>query len=285
MSMSEINNLNMSLNEIRSLVLEVFKKQSSSQYLIVCNDVAELAVKKGIVPDVGQGVFMHVGGRYTLTDKDQDKVREIIWNLVIEGVLTIGSNASNPAWPFMKITEYGYQVINSDIPVPHDPSGYFSRLKTDVPNVDELIITYLNESLMSYRIDLKLSSTIMLGCASEKALLLLIDSYINSIQDEAKRKVVYDKFKNKMIKRQFDEFIRAMTTIKEQIPKEIEDGLNNVLFGIFEMIRNYRNDAGHPTGITISKEQVFANIQVFIPYLKKVYQLKEYFENIQKQVF
>lgn len=45
------------------------------------------------------------------------------------------------------------------------------------------------------------------------------------------------------------------------------------------MIRNYRNDAGHPTGNQLSKEHAFANLQVFIPYCKKVYELIEYFNN------
>ncbi len=51
-----------------------------------------------------------------------------------------------------------------------------------------------------------------------------------------------------------------------------------MLLGIFEMIRNYRNDAGHPSGKSISREQVYANLQVFIAYCKKVYQLKDFFE-------
>lgn len=277
--MSQIAKLNMSVTEIRSLVLEAFKNEPSSQYLQVCRDVAEIAVNKKIVPDVGQDVVVHYGGRYVLTDSDQDKVREIIWNLVVEGVLTIGINASNPAWPFLKLTEYGSSVINSEIPIPHDPSGYISRVMEDVPDVDPLIITYLNESLRAYQINLVLSSSVMLGCASEKALLLLIDAFINSHDDESRRKSLSDKFKNKMIKRQFDELIRSLTTIKSELPSDIEDGLNNVLFGIFEMIRNYRNDAGHPTGVSITKEQVFANIQVFIPYLKKVYQLIRFFNH------
>lgn len=167
----------------------------------------------------------------------------------------IGINSNNAVWPWLKLTDYGHSVVHSEMPMPHDPSGYIKRLKTDVPKVDNLIITYMVESLKAYRINLLLSSTIMLGCASEKALLLLIDSFIGSYEDEAKRKTLYDKFANKMIKRQFDELIRSLTTIKSDLPKEIEDGLNNVLFGIFEMIRNYRNDAGHPTGSAYQKNR------------------------------
>jgi hypothetical protein len=246
---------------------------------MVCNNVAELAVRKQIVSDVGQGITVHYGGRYVLQNRDQDHVREIIWNLIVEGVLTIGTNSSNTEWPWLKLTEYGHSMVNSEMPAPHDPSGYLARLRNDIPNIDPVIIIYLIETLKTYNINLVLSSSIMLGCASEKALSLLIDAFINSHTDPTRKKTVTEKFNNKTIKRQFDEFIRSLTTIKDEIPKDIRDGLNNVLLGVFEMIRSYRNDAGHPTGKTIIKEQVFANIQVFIPYLKKVYQLIEYFES------
>jgi hypothetical protein len=41
------------------------------------------------------------------------------------------------------------------------------------------------------------------------------------------------------------------------------------------VIRNFRNQAGHPTGTIISREQAYILLQLFIPYAKKLYQLKE----------
>jgi hypothetical protein len=269
-----------SFSEVRSLVLEVFKNSPSTQYINVLNAVAELAVSKGVYQEDQIQIRSYgYSGNHSLQSRDQDKVREIIWNLIVENVVTIGINASNTDWPWLKLTEYGNKIVNTEMPAPHDPSGYLNRLMKDVPSVDEIIITYLTESLRGYNINLVLSSTIMLGCASEKALLLLIDSFIESHTDESRKQTLRDKFNGKMIKRQFEEFTRSLTTIKSNLTKEIEDGLNNVLFGIFEMIRNYRNDAGHPTGKVLDKEQLFANIQVFIPYLKKIYQLIDYFDN------
>jgi hypothetical protein len=273
-----INNLNLSLDEIRSIILETLKNESRTSYHSICANVAELAVKKGIVTDPrgGQIVF---GGKYDLSVSDREKVREIIWNLVIERILTIGMDDQNPSWPWLKLTAYGSQVVTSALPVPHDPHGYLSRIRSEIPNIDSIIINYLEESLLTYNINALLSSTVSLGCASEKALLLLIESYQYAIQDTGRREKFIEKTNGKMIKRQFDEFNKSITSILGNIPSDISDGLNNVLLGIFEMIRNNRNDAGHPTGRKIPKEQVFASIQVFMPYCKKVYQLIEYFNN------
>jgi hypothetical protein len=42
-----------------------------------------------------------------LSDEDKDLVREVFWDLVIERVITIGLNASNPDFPWFKLhSEY-----------------------------------------------------------------------------------------------------------------------------------------------------------------------------------
>src|SRR6516164_6023032 len=50
------------------------------------------------------------------------------------------------------------------------------------------VYIYLTESLHTFRIGSLLSSTITLGCASEKALLLLIDAYANALPQSKQAK-------------------------------------------------------------------------------------------------
>lgn len=273
-----VNNINMPLSELRPLVLEAFKRSPQTQYIGLCNEVATIAVEKGVVPNPRGNTIVY-GGSFCLSGGDENRVREIIWNLVVERVVTIGMNNSNPAWPWLSLTEYGLEVVNSTEPVPHDPAGYLKRIKDNIPNIDPIILIYLEESLYTYNINALLSSTIALGCASEKALLLLIDSYANAIQDTGRKAKFINDTKGKMIKRQFEEFSKCITNLVGNMPNNISDGLNTVLLGVFEMIRNNRNDAGHPTGKSIPKEYVYANLQVFIPYCHKIYQLIEYFDN------
>jgi hypothetical protein len=273
-----INNLSLSLSELKPLVLEAFKRSPQTQYLNLCNAVASIAIEKKLDTNP-QGNSIVYGGGFCLSGRDEDRVREIIWNLVVERVVSIGMNNSNPAWPWLSLTEYGLDVVNSTEPVPHDPTGYLKRIKESIPEIDQIILIYLEESLNTYNINALLSSTIALGCASEKALLLLIDSYTNSMQDIGRKTKFINDTKGRMIKRQFDEFSKCITNLIGNMPINISDGLNTVLLGVFEMIRNNRNDAGHPTGKSIPKEYVYANLQVFIPYCQKIYQLIEYFDS------
>ena len=142
-----------------------------------------------------------------------------------------------------------------------------------MPNLDLIIITYLNESLHTFRIGCLLSSTIALGCAAEKAILLLIASYRDSL-----RQVMKEKFgKNTdglMIKRQFDEFRKMLVSeLRPRLPRDVDEGLDVQLNLIFDFIRNQRNDAGHPTGTIVEREVAYANLVVFPVYLRKVYAL------------
>lgn len=270
----------LSYDELRSFVLEAFKTRPQITFDQVCSEMAELIDRKHPNADLQRTyVISNLSSqRNQLTLQDQERTREIIWDLIIERIVTIGTSG-NPSWPWLKLTDYGQAVLKSSLPVPHDPSGFLKRLEAEIPTIDQIIYTYLQESLRTYNIGALLSSTITLGCASEKALLLLIDSYYNAIQDDDRKERFKKDTSGKTIKRQFDIFEKNLNSIKGKLPGSILDGLDTNLLGIFEMIRNYRNDAGHPTGKSILREQVYANLQIFIPYCKKVYQLKEYFES------
>lgn len=274
-----IQSLNLSHDEVRSIILDSFKSDSSSQYESLCGAVAYLAIQKGIVPNPNPNNSYMSSVDLHLQEQDKNKVREIIWDLIIERVLTIGMNANNANWPWLSLTEYGKRVVDSELPVPHDPNGYLERVRNEIPDIDPVIFTYLEESLRTYNINALLSSTVSLGCASERGLLLLIEAYAAAITDPGRKQKFEEKTTGRMIKRQFDEFRKAFSSVQGSMPANLLDGFDTTLLGVFEIIRNNRNDAGHPTGKTIPKEQAFANLQVFIPYCKKIYQLISFFKS------
>ncbi len=275
-----IERLNIPYDQIRSLILEYLKNNHDTQYIDICNGVAQIAVDRKIVHHPHPGTVVY-GATYSLQKDDEELVREIIWDLIIERVLTIGIDSASSNWPFLKLTAYGHSIVNSQKPIPHDPSGYLGRIKEEIPNIDEVIYKYLEESIHTYNIGAHLSASVTLGCASEKALLLLIESYTNSIKDSTKQESFRNKVQGRMIKRQYEEFSKAITAHLGSLPKELSDNITTILLGVFEMIRNNRNDAGHPTGKVIKKEQIFAYLQVFIEYCKRIYGLINYYENVE----
>ncbi|OJV50989.1 MAG: hypothetical protein BGO31_11010 [Bacteroidetes bacterium 43-16] len=272
--MQEITELKIPYEELKHLTIEVIRNSGNSfQFKSIANAVGHFAVNQGIVANPNQPGFQALS--FPLQQVDENRLRQILWDLIIERVLTIG-DYHNDSWPWLSVTDYGRTALLSTDPIPNDPSGYLERVKRDIPDLDEIIETYLSESIRTYNINQLLSATITLGCASERALIVLIECFADTYVDDAKQSGFKKKITGKFIKSQFDVFDSHIKPLLTHFPYELRENYANTLHGVFQMIRNNRNDAGHPTGIKMDKEALFANLQVFIPYCKYIYGLMDY---------
>lgn len=269
-------NIDVSYEQMRSLVLEVLRRKSADQLAGLREAVATIAHERGLLANEQRHstIFGQGGG---ISGSDYARVQSIIWDLIIEGVVRPGLNEGmNNSLPFFHVTEWGKRAIEGGDANPYDPDGYLAKLKADVPTIDPIIETYLNESLHTFRIGCLLSSTISLGCASEKALLLLIGVYRDSLPSGSQAKF-RSATEGRMIKVQFDELRKRIESeLKSRLPYDLRDGLDIELTALFDFIRNQRNDAGHPTGVKIERERAYANLIVVSTYLRKVYSIIEW---------
>ena len=78
---------------------------------------------------------------------------------------------------------------------------------------------------------------------------------------------------NRLAKRIYEEIDKKLDPIREQLPSELRDSLGTELTGIFQLVRRTRNDAGHPTGVRIEREEAYALLQLFPTYTKLAYDL------------
>ena len=73
---------------------------------------------------------------------------------------------------------------------------------------------------------------------------------------------------------QFDELTKMVEShLKGVLPREIKESLDLDLSAIFGMLRIHRNEAGHPTGKRLSREQAYANLTIFPHYIKHLHSL------------
>ena len=273
--------LPISYEQMRSLVVEVLSQSAFGQFDDLRTSVAKVADDRGhVAPEVKQAGVYGSQRRYSgpdwsrLSDKDYARVQSIMWDLLIEGVVRPGLNdGTNDNLPFFHVTEFGQDRIKHGAESPYDPDGYVRRLTASVPTLDSVIVTYLNESLHTFRIGCLLSSIITLGCAAEKALVLLITAYTEALPNGMQEKFRKNT-EGRLIKRQFDEFSKMLEShLKGLLPGDVKEDLDITVSGLFALFRNSRNDAGHPTGKAIERERVYAYLVVFPSYVKKVYDL------------
>lgn len=267
---------------VRSLVWEAMKSKwkqqhnCSSSYCAsedtICWSVIDLAIQNKHISDPSVGYFQY---SKKLSKRSHEMIIETLWELVLQGILYVDSLKSG----VYNITEFGLQVLLAEEPIPYDPDGYLNFLKNEVPEIDEVIFTYVSEAINAYRHRLYLSATTAIGCASEKALLLLIEAYIGFLPSQKEREAFFNRTKGKFIKKQFEEFQKSLNGQRERIDKELLDGIDVVISGVFELLRQNRNSTGHPTGKAMSRDSVFASLQVFVVYCKRIYALITYFRS------
>jgi hypothetical protein len=265
----------MRLEEARSFVMQAFRQRGCSQAAHVLTSVADLKAKAQGLDRARLG-----DGRQFLDKGDQPLLLEVIWSLIVQGVLVPGSDDIRQGWPFLRLTEYGRRCVDEDRILPHDPDGYLREFQKAIPNADPAVIEYLTESLQCFIHGLNRAAAVMLGGASEKAVLLLIESYTNSISDiPTRQRFESEVQKTQSIFRKYEFFDKQFSGIKNRMPKMLAENVDSLLRGVFDLIRNSRNDAGHPaSGTLLDRDLVYSHLRLFIPYCERIYGLIGWFE-------
>jgi hypothetical protein len=181
----------LSYDEIRSAVIEYVRADPTGQVPLNLEIFAS---------------YEALGRR--ISTQDRETARQIFHELYLERVIISGASANSTGdglmcWPLYVLTEYGKQVLASLEYQPHDPSGYLALLKQQVPGVNSDAVRYLDESLQCFQRGTLLASAVMLGCAAEKAALLLIEGFGNAIKDAAKKTQYEKETANWMISRKY----------------------------------------------------------------------------------
>lgn len=201
--------------------------------------------------------------------------QEVFWDLFRQGIITLGMDRSNNNFPWFRVSSFGKKILENQNPYFfHDVSTYEAVIKQNIPDIDEVTLLYLKEAMQAFMSGCMLSSSVMLGVAAEHSfeqLLELIDkdpkfgTIFKSVQKERSILPKLNKFKS-ILDQHIGEFA-----------PEIREDLDTNFSGIIAIIRNFRNESGHPSGKIVSREQCYILLQLFIPYCKKIYQLKGFF--------
>lgn len=59
--------------------------------------------------------------------------------------------------------------------------------------------------------------------------------------------------------------------IKKELPHHIAENIESELDGIFTVIRHQRNEAGHPSGKKVRRDEMFVYLRLFITYCSHLY--------------
>jgi hypothetical protein len=222
-----------------------------------------------------EGLRQHFGG----DPPSFQEINEVLWSMLAQGLLHIDISQSAPENWTWQLSSAGRAVkLDAEIN-PDDPQGYLLRVKDTVPSASDIVMMYLEEAVLSYTGRRYLASAVMLGVAAEAAFMEMARSFANWLPT-AERKKFSEIIENRrqVYLGKFAEFRKRIEPKRQQLPPELADGMVLTLDSVLDVLRIYRNDAGHPTGKKIDREDAFINLQMAARVLQKMYALKVFFE-------
>jgi hypothetical protein len=212
------------------------------------------------------------GSAARLHPNDAELVLEIVWDLFRQGILTMGSNMSNPGWPWFRLSRFGEYALQHGHYRFHNKAGFMKALRSGAADLSPDAALYLKEAITAFYTDCLLSTCVMLGIAAESEFLRLLDV--------AKDSKTFGKHFSRIgdglsIRAKIWRFAESIKPILSSLPKSATDGLSDTLNTIQSFIRTTRNEAGQPSGANPpSREQVYVYLQLFIPCAEHLMRLR-----------
>lgn len=260
-----------SYEEIRSTTLDLLAGREKAPY--------ELSQYQHLLMGVSSVFLQRETGTVhynaPLSPADSEMFLEVFWGLFREGVITLGLNDSNREFPFFRVSAFGRRLLDGgQAYFFHDVASYEKIIKSQISNIDDVTLIYVKEAMQAFRTGCILSSTVMLGVATEHTFLLLVEK----ITQNPSYAPIFDKVnKERTILAKVNKFKNILEQNMQSLPSEIKEDIDTNFAGILSIVRNFRNQSGHPTGNIIDREQAYILLQLFVPYCKKMYQLMAHY--------
>jgi hypothetical protein len=254
-----------SYEEIRRVVVDILVGASPpNQWTSLMIGVAEK------VANVTPGTYPTP----SLHPRDEELVRDAFWDLFRLGFITLGSNNSNPNWPWFRLSHFGQQTLKANRPLHfHDTTSFLTLVAKEVPDISSEAVQYLDEAVAAFYAECRLAACIMLGVAAEAEFQRLIDVAIQNAAHGGKFASIQ---KEKFIRQKITKFAIALKPLIPLFSKAATEDLDTNLSMVQSVLRVAPNDAGHPPlPIVPEREQVYVYLQLFIPFARQIMRLRQ----------
>jgi hypothetical protein len=254
--------------EIRTLILDALQRgRREWQYENVRSVLAERFLSENL------GFF---------GEQEQVQVKRVLWDLAVERIVSWGTESNSDAgWPFFYVTPIGREYLAQTGPHFLAPDGYISYLRNLVPDVDEVVLQYVYEATRAFRAQLWFAAAVMLGAASERSVLNLLEAIIDHAA-ESKEK---ERLKKLLTQPRLGEIFKAIETAVTAEVKSgalaysVHQGSTEHLLSLAEIIRVQRNEAVHPHAGTVDRQKIFLALQGFPVALEVLERVRRWFRS------
>ncbi|MBI3976029.1 MAG: hypothetical protein HY334_06530, partial [Armatimonadetes bacterium] len=209
---------------------------------------------------------------------DEAAALEVLHELATANLVMPGVDRAHLGWPWLRLTEYGRQVIRQGQPVSFDPDQYLAAAQQRLGGISPLALDVLREAVATYHRGFVRSSALLLGTASEIVMTELIDAFI-AVQPEKDRQRLQAAVEDRSMYARYrlfrEEFDRARAA--RRLPDTVSKDIEAIIDLIFNAVRLNRNEAGHPSEAPLNPVLVATTLQAFLQYAERITRLTAYF--------
>jgi hypothetical protein len=243
--------------ELRPLILEILRKNPQTHTNAIEHQV------KALVEDYDR--------------HDALKLQEVVWELLVQGILAPGKNSSNLHLPFVHVTDYGTRVLEEDSFLLHDPDGYLERLVSRLPQpVDAILLCFVREGLASFLVGRHLGTVVALGLAGERGLDLLVAALAHGLRDKRDRAALRRAVKQagRSVERRCDAIVPYLRALS--LPQPLRDVLRVDFPNLVTLLRLTRDPDGLPVESSVDRDTAHAALLIFPGVAERLFALMEY---------
>jgi hypothetical protein len=243
------------IEEMRSCILEALRREPKTQEVNLMVRVARVASERGLL----------AGDPYSSADPQLPRrlwrrFRDVLWALIVEGIVAVGMDSANTAWPYLSVTEYGEACLKAGEVIPNDSDGYLRALAKVRP-LDDVEQRFIPQALQAYLRNLPDASAVMLGCASEHLLQELADVMV-ALEPQRASKVEQERQKVPRLIKYLNGWLA-----ERHLEPDLEEDRVHTFEGLAQLIRATRNEAGHPRGgRPVDRDRCYVLLRLFLEY-------------------
>jgi len=227
--------------DMRSVVFEILSKSPQTHFRAIENEL-RLRIE-------------------TYERRDVLALNEILWDLLVQGVLAPGKNSLNPDLPFVHVTEYGARCLEEGTILAHDPDGYVERLRTATEGrAARVVLESAREGLISLLDARHVAALLLLSHAAEFVVGDLRDELIRSGRRNGHGTARLEAERGSHSGRT-STILRSL--LARRPPTVIAEAAKSHLSGLESVIRLVREEDGSPRVPSLDRNTVLARFLLF----------------------
>jgi hypothetical protein len=188
-------------------------------------------------------------------------LQEIVWDLLVQGVLAPGKNSLNLHLPFVHVTQFGMQCLQEGVRQLQDPDAYMQRLEsTTGRTMDDGVRRHVHEALLVFLAGSPSAAVVLLSRAVETLFDRLADGLLSSAPEDED---VWAELAEtpRASRRRAEAVIEALQWVERSIQRDLR--IQPTLNGLLAAMQLSRQEDGAARWPDVSRDRVQALFLLF----------------------